>query len=101
MVNSFINTHLDEIRELLRQKKVKRAYLFGSVCTGKFDRESDVDILISFQEGLSPIEYGNLWWDLYFSLENLLHLKIDLVTERTIRNPYLLKEIKRTRQKIL
>jgi uncharacterized protein len=101
MVGSILNTQLDEIRRLLKQNKVKKAYLFGSACTGKFNKESDIDILIVFKDGLDPIEYGNLWWDLYFSLENLLHRKIDLITEGTIKNPYLLKEIERTRQEIL
>lgn len=101
MINSILNAQLGEIRSLLKQKKVKKAYLFGSVCTDKFGKESDVDLLISFLDGLSPIEYGNLWWELYFSLEDLLHHKIDLVTEGTIKNPYLLMEIEKTKQEIL
>jgi predicted nucleotidyltransferase len=46
---------------------------------------------------LEPIEAGGHLWDLTFELEDLLHRKVDLVSERSIKNPYFLKEIGATK----
>jgi hypothetical protein len=67
------------------------------VLTEKFNQKSDIDLLINLQDGLEPIEAGGHLWDLTFELEDLLHRKVDLVSERSIKNPYFLKEIGATK----
>ena len=101
MINPEINQKLDEIREILTKNKVEKAYLFGSVCTDKFNDKSDVDIIISFPEDLDPLIQGKNWWDILFSLEDTLNKEIDLLTERSITNSYLKAEIDSTKVEIL
>jgi hypothetical protein len=101
MINSEIQKRLSDIKELLLAKKIKHAYLFGSACTESFGNDSDLDLLISFQDGIDPVEYGGLWWELYFALEEMLGREVDLVTESSVKNPYFRDELEKTKQKIL
>ena len=93
MLNSIIKNNLEEIKRLLSQYKVKRAYAFGSVCTDKFNDESDIDLLISFQDGMEPLERGENWWTLLYALQNLFDREVDLVSEETLSNPYFIKSV--------
>jgi len=98
MIQSFFLNKLPEIEELLKTNKVKNAYIFGSVTTEDFNHNSDIDLLITFKDGLDPLEYGDLYWNLLFSLEKMLNREVDLVTEKSLRNPYFIDEINETRQ---
>ncbi len=93
MLNKEIQHFLPSITSLFEKHKIKNAWFFGSVLTEKFNQKSDIDLLINLQDGLEPIEAGGHLWDLTFELEDLLHRKVDLVSERSINNPYFLKEI--------
>ncbi len=101
MIHPFVLEKLPRMKAVLRKNKVRRAYLFGSVCTEQFTDKSDIDIIVSFHEGTDPLTLGDLWWDIYFSLEDLLERPVDLLTERSLQNPYLKKEIEKTMQEII
>lgn len=100
MLNSIIRNNISEITNLLNKYKVKRAYAFGSVCTDKFNEQSDIDLLIAFNDGLDPIEYGNNYFFLADALENLFKRHVDLVTEPTLKNPYFIKSVNKTKTPI-
>ena len=100
MLNTIVSNNLSEIRRLLNQHKVKRAYAFGSVCTDKFNEQSDIDLLIAFQEGMEPIERGENWWTLLYALQNLFKREVDLVAEDTLRNPYFIKSVNASKELI-
>ncbi|HKR03548.1 MAG TPA: nucleotidyltransferase domain-containing protein [Bacteroidia bacterium] len=93
MLDPTFQQKLPEVTRLLKEHKVKRAYAFGSIVNGKFNSESDIDLLISFEEGLDPLVRGEHWWELYFGLQDLFKREIDLVTEEQLRNPYLIESI--------
>jgi hypothetical protein len=82
---------------LCKDHSVKYLYAFGSSVTGKFDvNKSDIDLLVEI-ESLDPIERGeNLLalWDLF---EIFFRRKVDLLTDSSIRNPYLRKSIDSTK----
>lgn len=91
-----IHQKLPEIVQILKAHKVRRAYLFGSAVTGPFHDDSDVDFLITFSR--VPFgEYAENFWSLEDALQNLLQRKVDVVVEKTLTNPYLIKSINRTR----
>ena len=100
MINQLLLDHLPKINSLFRKHKVKKGYAFGSVCTPSFSNTSDVDLLIDFEENLDPLEEGESWWILYYELEKILNRPIDLVTEKSLRNPYLIEEINEKRELI-
>jgi len=43
-MNNLIQNNLSEIKQICKAHKVIRAYVFGSVCTDKFNEKSDIDI---------------------------------------------------------
>lgn len=96
-MNEVLKTQLPNVISLLKSHQVKRAYAFGSVVKGNFSLDSDIDLLIAFEEGLDPVKYGELYFNLADELESLLHRSVDLVTEPSLKNPYFIKDINQTK----
>jgi len=79
---------------------VKKFYLFGSALTARFDEnDSDIDVLVE-TEDISPEEKGECLIALWEGLEKLFNRKVDLLTESSLRNPFLAREIEQTRKLI-
>ena len=97
MIHQSIQPYLPMVIELFEKHKITTAYMFGSVITDSFNDQSDVDFLVNIQEGLDPVDAGEHLWDLTFQLEDLLHRKVDLLTERSLKNPYFIKELNETK----
>ncbi len=94
---SLIKNKIDELQLLCEKYDVKSMYLFGSATTEKFNDSSDIDILISFKE--IPFEkYTDNYFELHEMLEKLFNRKIDLLTEKSLSNPYFIQSIEKTKQ---
>lgn len=89
-----------QLDQLFKRHKVTSAYVFGSVLTEDWGEDSDIDVLINFQEDLAPLTRGELWWSLYDELRSLLGRNVDLITESSLKNPFFIEELKHTRQRI-
>jgi len=99
MVHPFITDKMPELQNIFFKHRVKKAYLFGSAITDTFDENSDVDFLIEPLEQMDepdPVVRGEILWDLYFALEDLLKRKIDMVTKGSLTNKYFIQELNRT-----
>lgn len=68
----------EEIRRLFR---VKRLSVFGSVARGEAGDDSDIDVLVAFEQRAT----FDLFMELKFYLEELLGTGVDLVTEKALR----------------
>ena len=87
---------LDEIREILKDNKdalkeqfgVSQLGLFGSFVRGEQNPESDLDILVDFDEPVGLFKF----MDLNDQLEELTGMKVDLVTRGALK-PYIGKRI--------
>lgn len=55
--------------------------IFGSVARGEADASSDVDFLVTMEPGRSLFDLGGLLMD----LQELLNCKVDVVTEKGLR----------------
>lgn len=97
MIHASVKSKLPNLIDILKSHRVERAYAFGSVCTPDFNKDSDVDLLIAFEEGIDPIEYGDLYWSLDEKLPALLDRPVDILTERQLRNPYFIKVMNKTK----
>jgi predicted nucleotidyltransferase len=96
---TLLDTHITDIRELCSNHKVKELYAFGSVLTPKFNKESDVDLVVDFD----PIDislYADNYFDFKFSLQKILNRHIDLLEEKAIKNPYFRQNLNQQRQLI-
>jgi predicted nucleotidyltransferase len=99
-VNPIIEKRKNEIIQICQALKVKRLYSFGSVMNENFREDSDVDFLISFKDNLSIQEYTNNFFALHYKLRELLNRDIDIVTERTLSNPYFIASIDESKELI-
>jgi predicted nucleotidyltransferase len=86
-----------KIEELCIQYNVKQLYAFGSVVREDFSQESDVDLIVDFND-LNENNYADNYFDFKFSMEDLLNRKIDLLEANAIRNPYFKEEINKTKE---
>jgi len=76
----------------MRYFGVTSAYAFGSAVSDK-QTINDFDFIISFPESMDFEMYANNYFALANALEKFLQKKVDLVTEKTLKNPYLLQSI--------
>jgi predicted nucleotidyltransferase len=97
VMHAFLIRHTEEIRRLCEKFRVRRLSAFGSACTDHFTENSDIDLLYLFDsERLPLIDYADNFFGFRESLQKLFQRRIDLVPEKTLSNPYFLKEIKKT-----
>jgi len=93
MLHPFLHDKLPEIKNILMHHHVTSAYAFGSVCTDSFNENSDVDLLVNLDDELDPVVRGGLLWNVWDALEKILNRKVDLLTERSLTNPYFIEEL--------
>lgn len=98
-MNKILVDNIDELKQLCAYYSVTKMYAFGSVCTDRFNEKSDIDILITF-DNLSIEKYTDNYFDLHEKLENLFARKIDLLTDKSLSNPYFIQKIEQTKQLI-
>lgn len=100
MLHPYLQARLPLATKLFKQHKIKSAYAFGSAVGDKFNDESDIDFLINFEEGLQPLETGEIWWKLHDDLRNVFNREIDLLIENSLKNPYFIEEINEKKELI-
>ena len=66
-----IELNLQRIIDLCRKHKVKTLAVFGSILTDKFNDQSDVDLLVDFDEEITYHNYADNFFELYHALRNL------------------------------
>jgi hypothetical protein len=71
----------DEILQIAAQHGARNVRVFGSVARGAADAQSDVDLLVDLEPGRSLLDHAALMLE----LEALLHRKVDIATERGLR----------------
>jgi hypothetical protein len=95
-IPDMMNKELTEIKQvlaqnkeqLLRDYKVKEIGIFGSYVRSEQKKNSDLDILVEFEEPIGLFKF----MDLEEYLKNLLGIKIDLVSKKALK-PYIGKYI--------
>lgn len=88
---------LSDFKKVCKNHKVLYLYAFGSSVTDNFDAEnSDIDLLVEI-EGIDPLERGEKLISLWDNFETFFRRKVDLLTDSSIRNPYLRKSIDSTK----
>ncbi len=76
----------DKITEFCRKWKIREFAIFGSAVGDDFRPDSDVDVLVVFQD--------NAEWSLFDlisaeeELKQIFGRKVDLVEKKAIRNPF-------------
>ena len=76
--------------------KVKSLFAFGSILKESFNEASDIDLVVEIDDN-NPLSYSEKYFNLKFQLEKLFNRNIDLLEERSLKNPYLKSEIDKTK----
>jgi hypothetical protein len=79
-----LDLHRDDILALAARHGARAVRVFGSAARGRPRPESDVDLLVSFDEGRSLLDLVALKQD----VEDLIHRPVDVVTDRGL-SPHL------------
>jgi len=94
---NIIDQNIDKINDLCSKHKVAKLFVFGSVLSDKFKKNSDIDFIVDFRE-FDVYDYADNYFDLKYSLENILKRNIDLLEDKAINNPYFRKSIDSSKQ---
>ncbi len=94
-----VEKNIDRLIKLCKKYKVAKLYVFGSVIDERFNEESDIDFIVSF-ENINLEDYADNYFDLKFSLEDLFNRNIDLLEEKAIKNPFFKESIDQTKKLI-
>ncbi|HNZ27297.1 MAG TPA: nucleotidyltransferase family protein [Spirochaetota bacterium] len=90
------NEILEKLSDLKNEVEIKNKVIikgvFGSYARGEATNKSDIDILVEFKKGASLLDFV----DISIFLEEKLGVKVDVVSERTIKNeikPYVYRDL--------
>jgi predicted nucleotidyltransferase len=80
-LNDLLKSRRDEILEIAAKHGAHNVRVFGSVARGEADSQSDIDLLVEFKRGTTLLGHAAL----INELEELLGVKVDVVSERGLR----------------
>ena len=72
-----IENNIQKIVALCKKYKVNKLFVFGSILTDRFNDDSDVDLVVSFNKA-EVSDYFDNYFDFKYSLEELLGRDVDL-----------------------
>jgi predicted nucleotidyltransferase len=99
MMIDLVENLKQELSDLCHRYRVERLDVFGSAASGAFDPgRSDLDFLVRFVQRRPTGEYADRYLGFADALEKLFQRPVDLLTEESIRNPFLQREVEATRQ---
>jgi uncharacterized protein len=98
-MNKLTKDSFDFISGLCKKYNVSRLYLCGSALDERFNDKSDIDFIVSFND-IPLEEYASYYFDLKNELEEYFKRSIDLIEEDSLKNPYLIEELQKTRERI-
>jgi uncharacterized protein len=77
---------IDKIQDFCRRHQVRQLALFGSILQDDFRPDSDVDVLVEFEEGSTRTLFDHIRAE--EELEKIFDRKVDLVEKKTLKNPF-------------
>ena len=86
-----------DIQRLCILYNVSQLYAIGSVLTDQFKDSSDIDLIVNFDQNKID-DYAENYYNLKFSLEDILKRPIDLLEGKALKNPYFNKSIEKHKQ---
>jgi uncharacterized protein len=95
-MQKIIEENMDNIRALCKKYNVRYLFAFGSVCTDNFNDQSDIDLLISFNS-MDYGEYADTYFHLADKFEELFKREVDLITDKSLSNPYFINSLNHTK----
>ncbi len=88
MPSAFIDEQCEQIQEIASRHGARNIRVFGSIARSDAGAESDLDLLISLEDGRSLLDLVELKQD----LASALGRPVDIVTERSL-SPHLRNQV--------
>jgi len=87
-----------QISEACSRHGVAQLHVFGSALNEGFrSDESDLDLLVEFVP-MEPYARVEAYFGMLEELRSLLNMKVDLVMAGAVKNPFIAREIERTKK---
>lgn len=80
-LNDLLKSRRKEVLQIAAKHGACNVRVFGSVARGEADSKSDIDLLVEFKRGTTLLSHAAL----ILELEELLGIKVDVVSERGLR----------------
>jgi hypothetical protein len=96
-MNHLIKKNLNQISKLCEEHQVDSFALFGSATRSDFDNSSDIDFLVRFSSTIELLDYADNYFNFLENLEKLFNRPVDLVSEKSLKNPILIQEINKSK----
>lgn len=93
-----LQKHIPELISLCKKHRIRQLWAFGSVISGDFNKNSDLDFLYEMDDtGMDDKTYYHSFWGFMDALRKLFQREIDLVWYGGITNPYFKEEVEETK----
>jgi predicted nucleotidyltransferase len=92
-----LSAYKHEINELCENHKVRSLYAFGSVLSSNFNTNSDIDLIVEFND-IDVKDYADNYFDFKFSLEEIFNRPVDLLEEQAIKNPFFKQVVNQSKE---
>ena len=86
-IHNEIRKNLSLFSDICKNHGIKSLYAFGSSVTEQLVEMEDMD----------PLEKGEKLLSLWDKLEDFFQRKVDLLTQKSLKNPFLLENIDKTK----
>ena len=96
-MTKLIEDRIQDLIELCKVHRVESFALFGSAAKDAMHEDSDLDFLVQFSDDIDVLEYADNYFSFLEKLENLTGKKVDLVSQKSLKNPILIEEIERSK----
>jgi len=81
-IEGLLKQKREDILRVAAQHGARNVRIFGSAARGDAGPGSDIDVLVDMDQGRSLLDLGGLWR----GLNELLGMKVDVVTEKGLRH---------------
>lgn len=96
-LQDYIKNNKAQFESYCNEFHVAKLYGFGSAISDSFDPlHSDIDLLVQIEEA-DPVKRGEYLMNFWDKMESYFKRKVDLLTPASIRNPYLIKSIEKSK----
>jgi len=92
-----IKTKFHILEELCIKFYVLKLYLIGSYAKKEQNENSDIDFVVYFKNDLPLLDYADIFFDLIKNMEIIYNKKIDLISGKSLKNPFFISEIEKTK----
>ena len=98
-MHKIVADNIEKIKTLCMLHNVKSLFVFGSVCTDNFNELSDIDLLISLKP-MDYVDYADTYFLLAEKFEEIFNRPVDLITDKSLSNPFFIDSVNLTKRKI-